>query len=216
MIDSIISHRKHRAKRSQFQKFPCFSHSSSIVLSYKNQRVRLAQLLMAQRTMTMQFILLGLEPKTVDRQALILSERLGIPQISMQRLFSRFMRDRLSEELQAIQQPDALTSQEAVKLAMLEVRLRQPDARQGWILTDFPTCVTQAKSLNLFLEYMGYPQVRAIHLTRSHSPELSAIVEYYQMLNCLIPIDVETTAQITQEIIDEYLQIATYVSCSQQ
>ncbi|MGG6266001.1 hypothetical protein [Leptolyngbya sp. AN10] len=164
----------------------------------------------------MQFIFLGLDPKTVDRQALVLSERLGIPQISMQRLFSQFMRDRLSEELRTIQQPGALTSQEAVKLAMLEVRLRQPDARQGWILTDFPICVPQAKSLNLFLEYMGYPQVRAIYLTRSHSPELSAIVEYYQTLNCLIPVDVETTAQMTQRSIVEHLQIATYVSCCQQ
>ncbi|MBE9013078.1 nucleoside monophosphate kinase [Pseudanabaenaceae cyanobacterium LEGE 13415] len=162
--------------------------------------------------MAMQLILLGLA--TIDQPAATLSEQLKIPQISMQRLFSPFMHDCLQEELEEIQQPDALPSQEAVKLAMLEVRLRQPDARQGWILTGFPTCVAQAKSLHLFLEYLGYPQVKAIHLTVSQAidnAELSALVEYYQALNSLIQLDSDAIAQITLQNLRECLQISTYV-----
>ncbi|MCU0550332.1 MAG: nucleoside monophosphate kinase [Leptolyngbya sp. Prado105] len=186
--------------------------------------------------MTTQLIFLGLEKSGVHLQANILAKQIGIPHISMLQLFSRSMRDRFSTELQSIQQFDRLSSPNIEVLAMLEVRLRQPDARQGWILTDFPTNLAQAHSLHLLLEYMGYPQPQAVYfnfspqilLERSsleliYSPDsveqrlernqrqMWPIVEYYQELGCLKTVEGDLAAQIVNEKILEALQIAMFV-----
>lgn len=171
--------------------------------------------------MTVQLIFLGLESASVNTQAAILSKQLGIPHISMIQLFSRFMRDRLSSDLQAILSSDTI-SPDTEKLAMLEVRLRQSDTRQGWILTDFPQCFTQAQSLHLLLEYMGYSQPQALYLSLTkygllerlsadqlawNQRLLSPVIEYYQELDCLMMVDGNTTPSIINEKILDRLQI---------
>jgi adenylate kinase len=171
--------------------------------------------------MTMQLIFLGLETVSVNTQAAILAKQLGVPHISMLQLFSHFMRDRCESDLQAIL-PSDMRSPDIEKLAMLEVRLRQSDTRQGWILTDFPKCLAQAQPLHLLLEYMGYSQPQALYLSVAkhillerlsadqlawNQRLLSPVIEYYQELECLMMIDGNTTPSIINERILDKLQI---------
>ena len=171
--------------------------------------------------MTVQLILLSLETVNVTAQAERVAEQLGLPHISMSQLSSEAMRDRFSPELQALQPYDPVASPDLERLAILEVRLRQRDARQGWILSGFPTSVTQAQALHRLLEDLGYPQPQALYLNWSRSiiqellaqdsphpdqqletnlKQISLVVEYYQELGCLNMVNGDAPISLTHSL----------------
>ena len=113
----------------------------------------------------MRLVLLGAPGAGKGTQAEKLAEQLGIPQISTGELFRRSIDNGTKLGLEAKRHLDAgdlvpadLTNQ------LVDDRLDEPDAANGFILDGYPRSVEQAKALHEMLERRG--------------TDIDAVVEY--------------------------------------
>ncbi len=86
----------------------------------------------------------------------MLSERAGVPQVASGDLLRQAIRDRtpLGAKARVYMDRGELVPDELV-LGIIEERLRQPDARAGFILDGFPRNVAQAEALDAMLKRAG-------------------------------------------------------------
>lgn len=111
----------------------------------------------------MRLVLLGPPGSGKGTQAARLAELLGVPRISTGDILRRNVAEgtELGKKAKAYMESGKLVPDELV-IAMTERRLREPDARTGFILDGFPRTIAQAEALaklteldavvNLFLE----------------------------------------------------------------
>jgi adenylate kinase len=100
----------------------------------------------------MRLVLLGPPGAGKGTQARALQRILRVPQIASGDLLRAAVRDQttLGQEAKAYMDRGALVPDHLV-LGMIEERLRQPDARDGFILDGFPRTVAQAEELEKIL-----------------------------------------------------------------
>ena len=133
----------------------------------------------------MRIVLLGAPGSGKGTQAKILVERYGIPQISTGDL----LRDavaagtQLGREAKAAMDAGQLVSDEVV-LGIIRVRLRQPDARKGFILDGFPRNLQQAQSLDDMLAQMGQSVQLALSIDVSVDDLLQRLSGRRTCLSC--------------------------------
>lgn len=106
----------------------------------------------------MRIVLLGPPGAGKGTQAVVLAEKLGVPQISTGDIFRANVGQGTELGVLAKKYMDAgdLVPDE-VTVAMVEDRLAQPDAANGYLLDGFPRTVAQAKALSELLEKAGQP-----------------------------------------------------------
>ena len=113
----------------------------------------------------MRVVLLGPPGAGKGTQAQKLSEKLGIPQISTGDLFRQNIGDGTPLGVEAKKYLDAgdLVPSELTN-KLVEDRIEQPDAAEGFILDGYPRSVEQAKALDEML--------------KNHNTKLDAVVEF--------------------------------------
>ncbi len=104
----------------------------------------------------MRLVLLGPPGAGKGTQARMLAERAGVPQVASGDLLRQAIRDRtpLGAKARGFMDRGELVPDELV-LGIIEERLRQPDARAGFILDGFPRNVAQAEALDAMLKRAG-------------------------------------------------------------
>lgn len=114
----------------------------------------------------MRFVFLGLPGAGKGTQARVLSDRLGIPQIST----GDILREHVQEGTQlGIEARTFMDRGEYVPddlmVRMVEDRLREPDASKGFILDGYPRTVPQARALDRVLAAAEAPLSAAVKFT---------------------------------------------------
>ncbi|MCC5831581.1 MAG: adenylate kinase [Chlamydiales bacterium] len=101
-------------------------------------------------------IMLGAPGAGKGTQAVRLSEKMGIPQISTGDLFRENLRNQtpIGQKAKEYMDKGQLVPDEVV-LDMLFDRLKAPDCEKGYILDGFPRTIPQAESLDIRLEKAG-------------------------------------------------------------
>ena len=106
----------------------------------------------------MRFVFLGLPGAGQGTQARVLSERLGIPQISTGDTLREAVQEGTPLGIQArIYMDRGEYVPDAVMVRMVDERLHDPDASKGFILDGFPRTVPQARALDEVLAVAGTP-----------------------------------------------------------
>lgn len=100
----------------------------------------------------MRVIFLGAPGTGKGTQAVWLSEKFAIPQISTGDILRKAVAEatELGKAADAIMKSGGLVSDELI-VALVRERLEQPDCRPGFILDGFPRTITQGESLDLML-----------------------------------------------------------------
>ena len=113
----------------------------------------------------MRLVLLGAPGSGKGTQAEILKTELGVPHVSTGDLLRAAVKAAtpLGLKVKAVMDAGQLVCDDMV-LAMLEVRLEQPDAAAGFILDGYPRNVAQCEALEALLARMGQPLEVAIKL----------------------------------------------------
>jgi len=113
----------------------------------------------------MRIVLLGAPGSGKGTQAALLEKQLELPHISTGVLFRAAVKNAtpLGQKIKAIMDsgdlvPDDLT------LELLEERMHQADAANGFILDGYPRNLSQAESLDILLEKLGQPVDEAIQI----------------------------------------------------
>lgn len=98
----------------------------------------------------MRIVLLGPPGVGKGTQAAKLADHLGVPRISTGDILRRNVAQGtpLGQEAKAFMEAGKLVPDELV-IAMTAERLKEPDAKRGFILDGFPRTITQAKALEL-------------------------------------------------------------------
>jgi adenylate kinase len=114
----------------------------------------------------MRFVFIGLPGAGKGTQARLLSERLGIPQISTGDILRASVAAGTELGLEAKHYMDAgdLVPDEVV-IGLVKTRLAEPDAEKGFILDGFPRTTAQAEALDAELESLGKAIESAIAIT---------------------------------------------------
>jgi len=104
----------------------------------------------------MRLIFLGAPGTGKGTQAALISEKLGIPQISTGDILRRAVKDgsELGKKAKAIMESGALVPDDII-IALIKERLSQRDCDRGYILDGFPRTIPQAKSLDQLLKNNG-------------------------------------------------------------
>jgi adenylate kinase len=106
----------------------------------------------------MRFVFLGLPGAGKGTQARVLSERLGIPQLSTGDTLRDAVQEGTPLGIQArIYMDRGEYVPDAVMVRMVDERLHEPDATKGFILDGFPRTVPQARALDEVLATAGTP-----------------------------------------------------------
>jgi adenylate kinase len=106
----------------------------------------------------MRFVFLGLPGAGKGTRARVLSERLGIPQISTGDTLREAVQEGTPLGIQArIYMDRGEYVPDAVMVRMVDERLHDPDASKGFILDGFPRTVPQARALDEVLAVAGTP-----------------------------------------------------------
>jgi adenylate kinase len=106
----------------------------------------------------MRFVFLGLPGAGKGTQARVLSERLGIPQISTGDTLREAVQEGTPLGIQArIFMDRGEYVPDGVMVELVDERLREPDATKGFILDGFPRTVPQARALEEVLQTSGTP-----------------------------------------------------------
>jgi adenylate kinase len=106
----------------------------------------------------MRFVFLGLPGAGKGTQARVLSERLGIPQISTGDTLRDAVQEGTPLGIQArIYMDRGEYVPDGVMIAMVDERLHEADASKGFILDGFPRTVPQARALDEVLTKAGTP-----------------------------------------------------------
>lgn len=108
-------------------------------------------------------ILLGAPGAGKGTQAQRLATRFGIPQISTGDMLRAARREGtpLGKKAESFMTAGKLVPDEVV-IGLVEERLRQPDAKAGFILDGFPRTIPQAEALDAVLQKLGRKQLRVI------------------------------------------------------
>lgn len=111
----------------------------------------------------MRIVLLGAPGSGKGTQAKKLMDRYGIPQISTGDILRAAVSEGTELGLKAKAAMDAgrLVADEIV-VGMIRERLKQPDARKGFVLDGFPRSLPQAKALDRELESLAQPLDHAV------------------------------------------------------
>lgn len=106
----------------------------------------------------MRIVLVGPPASGKGTQGAVLTERLGVPKISTGDMLRQARADRTELGLAAEKFMNAgqLVPDEVV-IGLVEERLAEPDAQQGFILDGFPRTVVQANALETLLKRLGTP-----------------------------------------------------------
>ncbi len=105
----------------------------------------------------MRIVLTGPPGAGKGTQAALLAERLAIPHISTGDLF-RAHKDQgteLGRKVESIMREGGLVPDE-ITIAMAAERMRQPDARDGFLLDGFPRNIAQSEALDAMLRDWGH------------------------------------------------------------
>jgi adenylate kinase len=103
-------------------------------------------------------ILLGAPASGKGTQAALMSERFGVPKISTGDMLRAALAQGtpLGKEAATFMNAGKLVP-DSVVIGLVEERLKQPDAKKGFILDGFPRTVPQAEALAALLERVGAP-----------------------------------------------------------
>lgn len=106
----------------------------------------------------MKLVLVGPPASGKGTQASVLTERLGVPQISTGDMLraARKAGSKLGREAESYMTAGQLVPDEVV-IGLVDERLSQADAAAGFILDGFPRTVPQADALEALLEKKGSP-----------------------------------------------------------
>jgi adenylate kinase len=133
----------------------------------------------------MRFVFLGLPGAGKGTQARVLSERLGIPQISTGDTLREAVQEGTSLGVQARTYMDrGEYVPDAVMIKMVDERLREPDATKGFILDGFPRTVPQARSLDDVLAEAGTPLDAVVQFVISDAIAIRRITGRYTCPMC--------------------------------
>jgi len=114
------------------------------------------------------FVFLGLPGAGKGTQARVLSERLGIPQVSTGDILREHVQEGTSLGIEARTYMDrGEYVPDALVVRMVEERLREPDASKGFILDGFPRTVPQALVLARALDAAETPLDAVVKFTIS-------------------------------------------------
>jgi adenylate kinase len=106
----------------------------------------------------MRFVFLGLPGAGKGTQARVLSERLGIPQMSTGDTLREAVQEGTPLGIRARTFMDrGEYVPDGVMVELVDERLREPDASKGFILDGFPRTVPQARALEEVLQTSGAP-----------------------------------------------------------
>jgi adenylate kinase len=140
-------------------------------------------------------VLLGPPGAGKGTQALKLSEKLGIPQISTGDLFRKNIREGTPLGVEAKRYLDAgdLVPSELTN-KLVEDRIEQPDAADGFILDGYPRSVEQARALDEML--------------KNHNTKLAAVLEFAVSEQELLDrLKSRGRADDTEEVIHNRMQV---------
>jgi adenylate kinase len=117
-------------------------------------------------------LLLGAPGSGKGTQGQLLAERLGLPKITTGDLLRAAVKQgtRLGREAKGYMDKGALVPDDVI-LRMIGERLRQADARAGFLLDGFPRTIAQAEGLERLLKDLGRPLERVVYFDVSE-PEL--------------------------------------------
>jgi adenylate kinase len=126
----------------------------------------------------MRIVLMGPPGSGKGTQALLVSERLGIPHISTGDIFRANVRGGTPLGLEAKKYMDAGDYvPDAVTNAMVHDRLDQPDTHNGFLLDGYPRTVTQVDELASMLRENGVELDRVIELEVDLEEVVSRLVK---------------------------------------
>ena len=114
----------------------------------------------------MRILLMGPPGAGKGTQAIVVSERLGVPHISTGDIFRANVVSGTPLGLEAKKYMDAGDFvPDSVTNAMVHDRLGQPDAVEGFLLDGFPRTVPQVEELDAILDALGSKLDRVVELT---------------------------------------------------
>ena len=113
----------------------------------------------------MKVILIGAPGSGKGTQAKRLSEGLGIPHISTGDILREAVKNEteLGRKAAPIMASGALVPDDLM-IGLIRERLKEADARNGFLLDGFPRTVVQAEKLDALLEGNGGDDIRVVHL----------------------------------------------------
>jgi adenylate kinase len=133
----------------------------------------------------MRFVFLGLPGAGKGTQARVLSEHLGIPQISTGDTLREAVQEGTSLGIQARTYMDrGEYVPDAVMVRMVDERLREPDASKGFILDGFPRTVPQARALDEVLALAGTPLDAVVQFLITDDTAIRRITGRYTCPTC--------------------------------
>jgi adenylate kinase len=133
----------------------------------------------------MRFVFLGLPGAGKGTQARVLSERLGIPQISTGDTLREAVQEGTPLGIQArIYMDRGEYVPDAVMVRMVDERLREPDASKGFILDGFPRTVPQARALDEVLTAAGTPLDAVVQFLITDDTAIRRITGRYTCPSC--------------------------------
>lgn len=104
----------------------------------------------------MQLVLLGPPGAGKGTQAVKLSEKLGVPQISTGDIFRAAVKDgtELGQKAQKYMEAGELVP-DSIVVGIVRERLKEPDCQNGFVLDGFPRTLPQAEALTSVLDSLG-------------------------------------------------------------
>jgi len=133
----------------------------------------------------MRFVFLGLPGAGKGTQARVLSDRLGIPQISTGDTLREAVQEGTSLGVQARTFMDrGEYVPDEVMIRMVDERLHEPDATKGFILDGFPRTVPQARSLDDVLRAAATPLDAVVQFVISDAIAIRRITGRYTCPVC--------------------------------
>lgn len=124
----------------------------------------------AAKKMTRPLVFLGAPGAGKGTQARVVSEWLGVPQISTGDMFREHAErgTELGKKAKAVMERGELVSDDIV-VGMVEERIARPDCAEGFLLDGFPRTVAQAEELETLLTGLGWAGLLAVNLEVSYT-----------------------------------------------
>jgi adenylate kinase len=147
----------------------------------------------------MRIVLLGAPGSGKGTQAALLEKRLGVPHISTGVLLRRAVAEdtTLGRQARAPLDRGELVPDD-VMLELIEARLSQADARQGFVLDGYPRNLNQARALDGLLERLGQPVDEAIQIDIDPEAVIARIARRAQL---------EERSDDTEEIVRHRMEV---------
>lgn len=113
----------------------------------------------------MRLILLGAPASGKGTQAAVLTEKLGVPKISTGDMLRAALKDGtpLGKEAATYMNAGKLVP-DSVVIGLVEERLKEADAKPGFILDGFPRTLPQAEALDGLLKRLGTPLEHVVQI----------------------------------------------------